>query len=158
MSIPDGHTLFTSESVTEGHPDKMCDQVSDAVLDAILAVDPKARVACETAVKTGFVMIAGEITSTAHVDYPPIIRKAVNDIGFDHSDKGFDGNTCAVLSAVASQSADIALGVDHARPGCNCSKRQSEPPLTAFISGRALAISLSNSARASAADNVATRA
>ena len=106
--------LFTSESVTEGHPDKMCDQISDAVLDAILEQDPKARVACETAVKTGFVMLLGEITTTAFVDFDKLVRRVVNEIGFDDSSKGFDGNTCGVQSAVASQSPDIAQGVDRA--------------------------------------------
>ena len=103
--------LFTSESVSEGHPDKMCDQISDAVLDAHLAQDSRARVACETMVKTGFVLIAGEITSSGHVDYPPIIRDVVRDIGFDHTDKGFDGNTCAIMVAVEQQSPDISQGV-----------------------------------------------
>lgn len=106
--------LFTSESVTEGHPDKMCDQISDAVLDAILADDPKARVACETAIKTGFVLLLGEITTTTFVDFDKLVRDVVKDIGFDASDKGFDGNTCGVQVAVASQSPDIAQGVDTA--------------------------------------------
>ena len=106
--------LFTSESVTEGHPDKMCDQISDAILDAILAQDPYARVACETAVKTGFVNVMGEVTTTAFVNIDDIVRQVVKDIGFDSSDKGFDGNTCGVLSAIASQSPDIAQGVDRA--------------------------------------------
>lgn len=106
--------LFTSESVTEGHPDKMCDQISDAVLDAILTQDPNARVACETAVKTGFVMLLGEITTNAKIDYDAVVRQVVKDIGFDDSSKGFDGNTCGVQAAVAAQSPDIAQGVDTA--------------------------------------------
>ena len=106
--------LFTSESVTEGHPDKMCDQISDAVLDACLAQDPKSRVACETATKTGYVMLLGEITTKAFVNFDELVRKVVVEIGYDRAKKGFDGNTCGVLSAIASQSPDIAMGVDHA--------------------------------------------
>ncbi|NCF66853.1 MAG: methionine adenosyltransferase [Chloroflexi bacterium] len=106
--------LFTSESVTEGHPDKICDQISDAILDAILEQDRQARVACETAIKTGFVLLLGEITTTAFVDFDKLVREVVNDIGFDDSSKGFDGHTCGVLSAVASQSPDIAQGVNRA--------------------------------------------
>jgi S-adenosylmethionine synthetase len=104
-------TQFTSESVSEGHPDKICDQVSDAVLDAILAQDPNARVACETLVKTGFVVLAGEITSRATVEYPDIVRKTVREIGYTHSDMGFDANTCAILTAIERQSPDISQGV-----------------------------------------------
>jgi S-adenosylmethionine synthetase len=106
--------MFTSESVTEGHPDKLCDQISDAVLDACLEQDPMSRVACETATKTGFVALLGEITTDAFVNFDELVRKVVLDIGYDNSEKGFDGHTCAVLTAIASQSADIALGVDHA--------------------------------------------
>jgi len=104
--------LFTSESVSEGHPDKMADQISDAVLDAIIAQDPHARVACETLVKTGMVVLAGEITTGARVDYERLVRDAVNDIGYNHSDTGFDGHTCAVLNALGEQSRDINQGVD----------------------------------------------
>ena len=106
--------LFTSESVTEGHPDKMCDQISDAVVDAVFAQDPMARVAVETAIKTGYVMLLGELTTTAYVDFDKLVREVVNDIGYDASEKGFDGNTCGVLAAVAAQSPDIAQGVDTA--------------------------------------------
>jgi len=104
--------LFTSESVTEGHPDKMADQISDAVLDAVLAQDSRGRVACETLLKTGYVMIAGEITTRARIDYPALARKAVKDIGYVSGEMGFDGNTCAVLVSVDQQSPDIGQGVD----------------------------------------------
>ncbi|MBQ7302853.1 MAG: methionine adenosyltransferase [Clostridia bacterium] len=106
--------FFTSESVTEGHPDKVCDQISDAVLDAILAKDPSAHVACETTATTGMVMVMGEITTTATVDVPSIARQVVCDIGYDGADQGFDGNTCAVLSTIHEQSPDIAQGVNEA--------------------------------------------
>ena len=106
--------LFTSESVTEGHPDKLCDQVSDAVLDAILAQDPMARVACETCATTGMVMVMGEITTTAKVEIPDIVREVVLDIGYNSSDMCFDGSSCAVMTSVHAQSPDIAMGVDAA--------------------------------------------
>ena len=106
--------IFTSESVSEGHPDKMADQISDAVLDAILAKDPKARVACETLVKTGLVIVAGEISTTAYVDLEDLVRETVRDIGYDSSDVGFDADTCAVLNGIGKQSPDIAQGVDRA--------------------------------------------
>jgi S-adenosylmethionine synthetase len=108
--------LFSSESVTEGHPDKLCDAVSDAVLDACLAQDPASRVACESVTKTGFVLLAGEITTKAVLDYPKIVRDAVRDIGFTSSDMGFDADSCAVMVAVAQQSPDIAQGVDRGDP------------------------------------------
>ena len=105
--------LFTSESVTEGHPDKLCDQVSDAVLDEILANDPNARVACETATTTGTVIVAGEITTRHYVDVPQLVRGVVKDIGYTDADYGFDYQTCGVLSAIKPQSPDIARGVDN---------------------------------------------
>jgi len=106
--------LFTSESVTEGHPDKICDQVSDAVLDACLEQDPYSRVACETAVKTGFVMVMGEVTTKAWINYDQLIRSVINDIGYTDSSYGFDGNSCGVQVAISQQSGDIAMGVDKA--------------------------------------------
>ncbi|MBQ9412391.1 MAG: methionine adenosyltransferase, partial [Oscillospiraceae bacterium] len=105
--------VFTSESVTEGHPDKICDQISDAVLDAIFTNDPQARVACETACTTGMVMVMGEISTKCYVDIPAVVRKTVCDIGYDRPEYGFDGNSCAVLTAIDEQSGDIAMGVDN---------------------------------------------
>jgi S-adenosylmethionine synthetase len=106
------NTLFTSESVSEGHPDKMADQISDAILDAAISEDPNARVACETLVKTGMVVMAGEITTTANIDYEKVCRDVILDIGYNHSDIGFDGASCAIINALGKQSPDIAMGVD----------------------------------------------
>lgn len=106
--------LFTSESVTEGHPDKICDQISDAVLDALLEQDPMSRVACETAITTGLVLVMGEVTTTGYVDIQKIVRETIQKIGYDASEKGFDANTCGVIVALDEQSADIAMGVDKA--------------------------------------------
>ncbi|WP_440905638.1 methionine adenosyltransferase [Catenovulum sp. SX2] len=108
--------VFTSESVSEGHPDKIADQISDAVLDAILAQDPQARVACETYVKTGMVMVGGEVTTSAWVDIEELTRKTVREIGYTHSDMGFDADSCAILNTIGKQSPDINQGVDRARP------------------------------------------
>ncbi|MBL8737646.1 MAG: methionine adenosyltransferase [Planctomycetes bacterium] len=106
--------LFTSESVSEGHPDKVCDQISDAIVDAIFAQDPESRVACETMVSRGFVVIAGEFTTKAQIDYQEVVRGVIKDIGYDDAEMGFDYNSCAVLTSIQRQSADIALGVDAA--------------------------------------------
>ena len=106
--------FFTSESVTEGHPDKICDQISDAVLDAILAKDPYARVACETSATTGLVLVMGEITTNCYVDIQSVARNTIRRIGYDRAKYGFDCDTCAVLTAIHEQSADIAMGVDKA--------------------------------------------
>lgn len=110
------YSLFTSESVSEGHPDKMADQISDAILDAILTEDLHARVACETLVKTGAVILAGEISTTANVDFEKIVRDTVNKIGYNHTDLGFDGSSCAVINMLGKQSPEIAQGVDRAKP------------------------------------------
>ena len=107
-----GNYLFTSESVTEGHPDKVCDQISDAVLDAMLAQDPQSRVACECACTTGMALVMGEVTTNCYVDIPGLVRNVVRDVGYDNAEYGFDCNTCAVLVALDGQSPDIALGVD----------------------------------------------
>lgn len=106
--------FFTSESVTEGHPDKICDQISDSILDAIFAQDPNARVACETTVTTGLVLVCGEISTNCYIDIQKTVRKTVKEIGYTRGKFGFDGDTCAVLTAIDEQSADIALGVDEA--------------------------------------------
>ena len=105
-------SLFTSESVSEGHPDKMADQISDAILDALLEQDKGSRVACETMIKTGMVIVAGEITTEAYVDIENIVRGVVNEIGYNNSESGFDSNTCAVLNGIGKQSPDIAMGVN----------------------------------------------
>ena len=107
-----GRHLFTSESVTEGHPDKIADQISDSILDAILAQDPVSRVACETLVTTGLAVVAGEITTSAYVDFQEVVRGTINEIGYNRGKYGFDAETCAVLSSIHSQSPDIAMGVD----------------------------------------------
>ena len=106
--------LFTSESVTEGHPDKMCDAISDAILDAIMKEDPMGRVACETATTTGLVLVMGEITTSAYVDIQKIVRDTVREIGYTRGKYGFDAETCAVITAIDEQSTDIAMGVDKA--------------------------------------------
>ena len=106
--------VFTSESVTEGHPDKMCDQISDAILDRIIADDPAARVACETATTTGLVMVLGEISTSTYVDFQSVVRDTVRDIGYTHAEYGFDYLTCGTLVSVHEQSSDIAMGVDAA--------------------------------------------
>ena len=111
--------FFTSESVTEGHPDKICDQISDAILDAMLAQDPMSRVACETCCTTGFVMVMGEITTKANVDIQDIVRKTIREIGYNRAKFGFDSDTCAVLSSIHEQSPDIALGVDNSAESKN---------------------------------------
>ena len=106
--------LFTSESVTEGHPDKICDQISDAIVDAILREDPMGRVAAETTVNTGYAMVMGEISTDCYIDIPRIARDVISEIGYDRSEYGFDGQTCAIMTAIDEQSLDIAMGVDEA--------------------------------------------
>ena len=125
--------LFTSESVTEGHPDKMCDQISDAVLDAMLQQDPMSRVACETAITTGLVLVMGEITTKAYVDLQKVVRETIREIGYDRAEYGFDCNTCGVITAIDEQSTDIAMGVDKALEAKE--NRMSEEELAAIGAG-----------------------
>ena len=127
--------LFTSESVTEGHPDKMCDAISDAVLDALMAQDPMSRVACETCTTTGLVMVMGEITTNAYVDIQKIVRDTVKEIGYTKSEYGFDANTCGVMVTLDEQSADIAMGVDKAREAKLGEVDMSEEELDAIGAG-----------------------
>ena len=127
--------LFTSESVTEGHPDKICDAISDAVLDALMEQDPFSRVACETCTSTGFVLVMGEVTTKANIDIPSIVRKTVTEIGYDFSEKGFDGNTCAVMVALDKQSPDIAMGVDKALEARDGENGMSDEELDAIGAG-----------------------
>ena len=114
--------LFTSESVTEGHPDKMCDAISDAILDSLMGKDPMSRVACETAITTGLVLIMGEVTTKAYVDIAEVVRNTIREIGYTKSEYGFDADTCAVVTAIDEQSKDIALGVNQAWETKNMSK------------------------------------
>ena len=131
---------FTSESVTEGHPDKICDQVSDAILDALLAVDPHARVAVETLVTTGLVHVAGEVSTSGYVEIPAIVRDRITSIGYDSSDVWFDGRSCGVSVSIGGQSPDIAQGVDHAyesREGASVGTKATALGLAAALSGSA---------------------
>src|SRR5262245_19112166 len=148
-----GRHLFTSESVTEGHPDKIADQISDSILDAILAQDTKSRVACETLVTTGLAMVAGEITTTAQIDYQSVVRKTITEVGYTRGKFGFDAETCAVLSSIHSQSPDIAMGVDTGGAGDQglmfgfaCTETDELMPLPIMLSHK-LARGLSESRR-----------
>ena len=133
MSEAKRNFLFTSESVTEGHPDKIADQISDAVLDEVMRHDPKGRVACETLVTTGLAVVAGEITTTAHINYDELVRDTIREVGYDRAKFGFDCDTCAVISTVKRQSPDIAMGVDTGgagesnRPLCSRASRSRGP-------------------------------
>lgn len=127
--------LFTSESVTEGHPDKICDQISDSILDALLEQDPMSRVACETAITTGLVLVMGEITSKANIDIQKIVRNTIKEIGYDASEKGFDANTCGVIVALDEQSGDIAMGVDKALEAKNGSLDLTNEQIDAIGAG-----------------------
>src|SRR5471030_1746846 len=138
-----GRHLFTSESVTEGHPDKIADQISDSILDAILTQDPLGRVACETLVTTGLAVVAGEITTSAYVDFQDVVRATINEIGYNRGKYGFDGETCAVLSSIHSQSPDISMGVDAGGAGDQgmmfgfaCQETKTLMPLPIYLAHR----------------------